>query len=146
MITSLIALFEKSLDTLAKEISLYPDESVLWQKEKEVNNPAGNLCLHLCGNLQHFIGAILGNTGYVRDRAMELSAHHVPSAKLILDIQKTKEVVTNTLSKLSTQSLQASYPIQVFGHEMSTTYFLIHLHGHLSYHLGQISYHRRLLV
>ncbi len=41
--------------------------------------------------------------------------------------------------------LEAEYPILVFDHKTSTEYLLVHLTGHLNYHLGQINYHRRLI-
>ncbi|WP_311136920.1 hypothetical protein [Chryseobacterium luquanense] len=58
---------------------------------------------------------------------------------------KTIEVVHSSLEKVSEEDLNKEFPIQALGYPMTTEYFLIHLLGHLSYHLGQINYHRRLL-
>ncbi|MDZ7624548.1 MAG: DinB family protein [Ignavibacteriaceae bacterium] len=110
-----------------------------------VKNSAGNLCLHLCGNLQHFIGAVLGNSGYIRNRDAEFSKKNVPIRELVAEIELTAKVVEKALKNLPEEILEKTYPINVFGYEMTTEYFLTHLTTHLNYHLGQINYHRRLL-
>ncbi|MEZ4949607.1 MAG: DUF1572 family protein [Saprospiraceae bacterium] len=146
IIDALIPLFERNLNRLENEISQYKSEASLWKMEKEIPNSAGNLALHLCGNLQHFIGAILGNTGYVRQRDDEFSLKDVPGEELIQQIQTTKKVVSETLKNLDETVLENDYPIEVMGgKQFSTIFFLIHLSGHLEYHLGQVNYHRRLL-
>src|SRR5688572_1741763 len=144
-IASIDKLIERDLNKLEEEIKLYPSEESIWKIDKEIKNSAGNLCLHLCGNLQHFIGAILGKSGYVRNRENEFAAKGISRAKLIAEIQQTKKAVKSTLQGLDSSILEAEYSIQVFSHPMTTLYFLIHLSAHLQYHLGQINYHRRLL-
>jgi uncharacterized damage-inducible protein DinB len=143
--TALVELFNRDLDILAKEINSYSDEPKLWVISRDINNSAGNLCLHICGNLQHFIGAILGNTGYVRNRDAEFGDKNIPKTELLSSIDNSKEVVKTVLSSLSEDQIAKDYPIDVFKKKMTTSYFLIHLHSHLNYHLGQINYHRRLL-
>ncbi|WP_365992421.1 DinB family protein [uncultured Chryseobacterium sp.] len=108
-------------------------------------NSAGNLALHLVGNLSHFVGAILGNSGYIRNRELEFSLKDVPRAELIQQIEKVTETVTLTLENISAEELEKDFPGEPLGYKMTTAYFLIHLFGHLSYHLGQINYHRRML-
>jgi len=145
-IKALQTLFERELKRLKKEIVSYENESSLWIVEKEINNSAGNLCLHLCGNLQHFIGAVLGGSGYVRNRDYEFSAKNIESSKLVEEIETTHSIVQKTLSALQKNDLEKNYPEQVFGYEMTTVFFLIHLSGHLNYHLGQVNYHRRIFI
>lgn len=142
---TLIALFKRDLNKLKVEIELYKSESNLWLLEKDINNTAGNLALHLIGNLNHFIGAVLGNTGYVRQRDLEFSLKDVPRIEILKQINETIEVVEKTLKDFQFEALEKNYPIEVFGKPMTTEYFLVHLTTHLSYHLGQINYHRRLL-
>lgn len=142
---SLTKLFELRLDKLAKEMSLYNSEADLWKTAPNISNSGGNLCLHLIGNLNHFVGAVLGQTGYVRKRDEEFSVKNIPLSEMKTQIENTKKVILRTISNLSQSDFEAVYPINVFGTEMTTTYFLIHLSGHLNYHLGQINYHRRLL-
>lgn len=145
MVESLKLIYERDLSQLAKEIEFYTKESDLWLLPKGINNTGGNLCLHLVGNLQHFIGRILGKSDYKRDRKAEFEDKNVLVSSLLMEIETTKKVVRQTLSALSKEVLEANYPIEVFGKQMTTTFFLIHLSGHLTYHLGQINYHRRLL-
>lgn len=142
---NLKSLFTRDLNKLKTEIEAYQDEANIWKTDKSVSNSAGNLCLHLVGNLSHFVGAILGNSGYVRTRELEFSLKDVPRTELIKKIEETLHIVTSTLDNLSTEDLEKEYPLEPFGYAMTTEYFLMHLFGHLSYHLGQINYHRRLL-
>jgi uncharacterized damage-inducible protein DinB len=146
MITPLlIQLFEKDLNKLTEEISQYPDDSSLWVPLEGINNPGGNLCLHLVGNLQHFIGATLGDSGYVRNRDAEFSLKNIAKNKLLAEIEATKVAVKDALEQVSKNQLQKPYPIPINGEMLTTEYFLLYLLNHLNYHLGQINYHRRLL-
>ena len=138
-------IFERDLDQLAQEISAYSKESDLWIVKGEIKNSAGNLCLHLCGNLQHFVGKVLGGTDYVRNREAEFADKNVPRSTLLKEVATTKKVVSDTLHKMSPPQLDETYPINVFGEPMTTGFFLMHLATHLTYHRGQINYHRRLL-
>jgi hypothetical protein len=99
--TTLIQLFERDLDKLKDEISLYESEEKLWVVKEGINNSGGNLCLHLCGNLQHFLGATLGETGYIRNREAEFKVKNVPRAKLLEEIAETLTAVTDTLEQVS---------------------------------------------
>lgn len=142
---TLIKLFNRDLNALKTEIELYKDEKTLWLVPDGISNSAGNLSLHLVGNLNHFIGAALGNTGYVRRRELEFSLKDVPKPELIKQVNDTINVVTSTLNGFTETDLQKEYTHRVFKEPMTTEYFLVHLTMHLSYHLGQINYHRRLL-
>jgi len=143
---ALIEIFERDLNKLLVEIESYEDEKKLWAVKDGIKNSAGNLCLHLMGNLNHFIGAVLGKTGYERSRELEFSLKNIPRSTLIKNIESTKLVVENTLSNLTAADFDKTYAIEVFNKSMTTGFMLIHLATHLSYHLGQINYHRRLVV
>ncbi|MBE8723573.1 DinB family protein [Flavobacterium hungaricum] len=140
---TLIALFERDLQKLKTEIELYSDENLIWKTDYEIANSAGNLVLHLIGNLNTYIGAELGKAGYVRNRPLEFSLKDIPRTKLLSEIDKTLEIVINTLNLLTNEDLEKTYPQLVFEKEMTTGFFLVHLSTHLAYHLGQINYHRR---
>lgn len=142
---TLIELFKRDLNKLIEEINDYKDESNLWKLDGAVTNSTGNLCLHLIGNLNHFIGAILGDTGYIRQRELEFSLKYIPRKELIRHIEETINALESTLKSLSVEDLQKEYSLHVFKKAMTTEYFLVHLSTHLAYHLGQINYHRRLL-
>ena len=146
LIETLKALFDRDLKKLRTEIDLYNSEDMLWHFEKGISNSAGNLCLHLVGNLNGFIGATLGHTDFVRQRDLEFSLKGIPKSELLRQIDDTIDVVRNTLDQLSPADLAKEFPVVVFGGKTtSTEYMLVHLATHLGYHLGQVNYHRRLL-
>lgn len=146
MLTDTLAqLFKRDILKLKTEISAYTDESKLWSTTAQISNSGGNLCLHLLGNLQYYIGNVLGGNGYTRNRPAEFSQKNIPHTELIHAIEQTEQVVVNTIRSLPIETLQKDFPEKVFEHSMTTEYFLIHLLAHLDYHLGQINYHRRIL-
>jgi hypothetical protein len=145
MITDLIKIYERDLDRLKLEIELFNNESKLWSITGSVKNSAGNLSLHLVGNLKTYIGKNLGQIHYVRDRDAEFSLKNVPKQSLLEQIEETKTIVLSSLEKLNTEDFSSTYPENVFGYEMTNGFFLLHLAAHLSYHLGQINYIRRVL-
>lgn len=135
----------RDLTKLKEEIGLYKSEATLWKIDKSIANSAGNLCLHLVGNLNAYIGSVLGNTRYVRQRDLEFSLKDVPSHELISKVEATIEVVETVLGSLPAEVLAQEYPVQVLPQKTTTEFFLVHLAAHLGYHLGQVNYHRRLL-
>lgn len=146
-VKSLKVLFERDLNSLKKELMAYEEESQLWLVQGGITNSGGNLVLHLCGNLKHFIGAVLGNSGYVRERDKEFNDKNVSRADMATSIDETLEIVLKTLDSLDDAALDKIYEVRVFNDKPITTHiFLLHLSGHLMYHLGQINYHRRLLA
>lgn len=146
LLNILSELYERDLTKLKSEIEQYSNSSDLWLIDGEIANSAGNLTLHIVGNLNHFLGGVLGGSGYVRDRDREFSDKDVPREDLVSSIDDTRTVLKATFEKLSEEDLEAEYPIQVFGEPMKTGYFLVHLATHFNYHLGQVNYHRRLLA
>jgi hypothetical protein len=117
----------------------------MWTVNNDISNSGGNLCFHLIGNLNTYIGAEIGKTGYIRNRPLEFSLKDIPKSELIQKIEDTIIVVNNALEVLTEEDLNAIYPQIVFEKEMTTGFFLVHLATHLAYHLGQINYHRRLI-
>lgn len=145
VIDTLRALFERDLNRLHEQIESYSSESNLWIADKEITNCAGNLALHLVGNLNTFIGAVIGNTGYIRKRDLEFSLKDVPRAELLAMIDETRTIVDSSLENMDPSLMNTEYPILVFKEPRTYQHFLIHLATHLGYHLGQVNYHRRLL-
>jgi len=146
MITeSIKSLYERDLNRLKVEIESYQNEESIWKTDRNISNSSGNLCLHLVGNLSHYIGAILGDSGYIRDRDLEFSQKDIPRTELLRKVEDTIRIVIKTLDQLNEEDTQKPYPIEPLGYPMTIDYFLIHLIGHLNYHLGQVNYHRRLL-
>jgi uncharacterized damage-inducible protein DinB len=145
VLDSLKSIFDRDIEKVKQELSLYRNEENIWKVKKNIKNSGGNLTLHLIGNLKHFIGAILGESGYVRNRDAEFTDKDVHVHDILRQLDEVKTVIHNTFARLSSEDLEKKYPVNVFGYEMNTMYFLMHLIAHLNYHLGQINYHRRLL-
>ncbi|WP_029268655.1 DUF1572 family protein [Flavobacterium sp. KJJ] len=146
LIETLKTLFNRDLHKLKVEIESYQNESQIWAIDKNISNSGGNLCLHLIGNINTYIGAEIGKTGYIRNRPLEFSLKDIPRSELINKIEETILVVNNAFDTLTEADLEKIYPQIVFEKEMTTDFFLVHLSTHLGYHLGQINYHRRLVI
>jgi hypothetical protein len=144
--TFLSTTLQRNLEILRGQIAAYEQETDLWRRVPGIANPAGNLALHACGNLQYFVGAVLGNSGYVRDRDAEFGAHDVPRHDLLDEIDTTAAAVRSALERMPDETLLSDYPVVVAGNTLKTGDFLVHLVGHLGYHLGQVDYHRRLVA
>ena len=139
-------IFRRELQKLETEILAFRDEAHLWIVYGDIKNSAGNLCLHLCGNLQHFIGVELGKSDYVRNRESEFNAKNSSRELLIKEINNSITAVELGLRTISEDDLQKIYPRSFLGKEVTTAYFLIHLISHFDYHLGQINYLRRMTI
>ncbi|HJW16889.1 MAG TPA: DUF1572 family protein [Flavisolibacter sp.] len=145
LIDTLKILFNRDLNRLISEIEQYNTDAGIWKREGRIANSAGNLCLHLVGNLNTYIGKELGGTSYIRNRELEFTAKDIPRQELIQMVRRTIDVINQALDNLNENCLPMEYPILVFDKATSIEYLLVHLTTHLTYHLGQINYHRRLI-
>lgn len=143
MTDGLVKLFDRELDKLIAELELFQSEAALWAGAAGVSNAAGNLALHIVGNLNQYIGVRLGGTDYLRDRSAEFGSRDIPRHELIARVSATKTMLETVLVRLDAAQLEEIYPEEVLGYAMTTRYLLIHLYGHLNYHLGQVNYLRR---
>lgn len=141
----LISLFERDLNRVINELNNYKKESNIWRIENNISNSAGNLTLHIIGNLNTYIGKEIGNTNYTRNRELEFSLKNIPRQELNDRIERTILMINKSLKPLTDEDLKKMYPILVFSEMTTTEYLLVHLTTHLTYHLGQINYHRRLI-
>ncbi|MBF9238828.1 DUF1572 family protein [Hymenobacter sp. BT683] len=138
-------LFQRDLKRVQQELSSYRDEQSIWRVDKGIANSAGNLSLHLIGNLNTYIGAELGGRAYTRHRELEFSLRNIPRLQLLEKLGETSRIVDEALAHLAPERLAQEYSLLVFEQKTSTEFMLVHLATHLGYHLGQINYHRRLL-
>ena len=136
----------RELKALRREIESYPSDDDLWQIPPGIANPGGNLALHLAGNLQYFLGNVLGNNGYVRNRDAEFGSRDIPRAELLREIDNAIAAVELGMSKVREEDLAKPFPEKVGGVSSSTGAFLAHFATHLAYHLGQVDYHRRIMT
>jgi hypothetical protein len=136
----------RELETLKEELASYPSEADIWALPDGISNSGGTLALHLCGNLRHFVGAILGDSGYVRRRDAEFADRDVPLSVLLENIDETIEAVTAALETYNDERLAASPKFEVGKLRAEAPDFLIHLVSHLAFHAGQLNYHRRIVT
>lgn len=133
----------RELAALKREIEAFPTDAGPWESRPGVTNTSGTLALHCAGNIQHFIGARLGNSGYVRQRDLEFSRRDVPRRELLAELDRAIEAV-GRLDDVAMSDLPAVFPDPFGGKSVNTDVMLIHLAVHLGYHLGQVDYHRRI--
>lgn len=145
LLETLKSLFNRDLNRLKKEIESYTSEEKIWIIDKQIANSSGNLCLHIAGNLNTYIGKELGGINYIRNRDQEFSLKYIPRTVLVKKITGLMSMIDKVLSKLDEAELSKEYPLFVLDTRTSTEYMLVHLATHLAYHLGQVNYHRRLL-
>jgi hypothetical protein len=143
--TTLNSLFSRDLEKLKQEISLYNRGEDLWKVAEGITNSGGNLCSHLIGNLNTYIGVGILKKEYIRHRDLEFSLKDIPKSELLSKIDETIDMVTQALKLVSDADMEGMFPMIVWGSPTRMDFTLIHLHSHLNYHLGQINYHRRLI-
>jgi hypothetical protein len=136
----------RELRALERELQAYQSEDQVWRLPPGLPNSGGTLALHAAGNLQHFVGAVLGGSSYVRDRDAEFQRRDVPRQELIGELQGAASVVRDTLQNIDQATLQRTYPLPVANRRVTTGDFLTHLATHLAYHVGQADFHRRVVT
>jgi hypothetical protein len=140
------ALFSRDIARLIQELKAFPDTVSVWKTAPGVANAAGTLALHLEGNLREYIGRQLGHMEFTRDRPLEFSARGLDRDELIARIESVQESIPPIIARLTDQPLAARFPENVLGMPLTTRQFLMHLLGHLNYHLGQVDYLRRVVT
>ena len=147
MLNSVLANFyERDIRKLIEEVNLFKNEEDLWRTQGAVKNSSGNLVLHIIGGLNHFFGATLAQTGYVRHRDQEFITKGVAKKDLVAQLENLIPMVNETLNALTREDMDAEYPVFFDKPKVSTSYVLIQLLAHLNYHLGQVNYLRRILI
>ena len=141
---SIAAILDRDLRALKREVEAYPDERDLWAQVPGISNVAGTLALHLAGNLQYYVGAVLGGSGYVRDRPAEFARRDVPRSELLREIEAARSTVARAL--VGTIDPEAEFPESIAGKRVRTGDYMVHLATHFAYHLGQLDYHRRIVT
>jgi hypothetical protein len=146
LLPSVIAILDRELRALRREVEAYPDDDTLWVTPGGVPNSAGTLALHLAGNIQHYMGARLGGTGYVRDRPAEFARRHVPRNEIVQEIEAARKSLGAAEARLGESDLSGDFPEVIGNLRFETGDYLIHLVSHFNFHLGQIDYHRRMVT
>ena len=136
----------RELEGFKRELALFPDDDSVWKTAPGITNSCGNLALHLAGNLQYFIGTVLGGTGYVRNRELEFGQKSGTRAAIYAELDATIAVVRRVLPAVSDERLNQDFAEVVMGSKFRTGTFLVHLCAHAGFHLGQASYLRRVVT
>lgn len=144
--TAIGAMMVRELTSLRQEIEAYPSDADLWKVVPGITNSGGTLALHLAGNLQHFVGAILGGSSYVRNRDAEFATRDLSRTEVVRLVDDAIAAVQMTFRNLGPADLGSEYPEPVAKVRLNTGDFLTHLASHLAYHLGQVDYHRRIVA
>lgn len=140
--TALIAELEQLRDAVRTSVESLTD-TALWARPLEPGNSVGHLVLHLTGNLNHFVGARLGNTGYVREREREFTEASPPDrTTLLANLDAAVATFRRVVEGLTAEQLAAPHPDARFGPVVQA---LLHLVSHFALHRGQISYLTRLV-
>ena len=146
LVADLAAILDRDLNALRRELEAYPDEPAVWREVPGMPNSGGTLALHLAGNLQHYLGAQLARTGYVRDRDAEFTRRSVPRAELLAEVERARAAVRAGLSALEPGALERDFPEAILQTRVRTGEYLVHLCVHFAYHLGQLDAHRRVVT
>ena len=136
----------RELQTFIREIQAFPSDDSVWHTRRGVTNSAGNLALHVCGNLQDFVGRVLGGTSYVRNREQEFSQREGTRASIVAQLNATIDMIKTTVPEITDETMAADFPMQLAGKTLNTATFLVHLAAHLAFHLGQAGYLRRVIT
>jgi Protein of unknown function (DUF664) len=142
----LMRLMVRELEGFKREIGLFPDDESAWRTVPGITNSAANLAMHVAGGLQHFVGALLGKTGYVRNRAFEFSRRSGTRAEVIAELDRAITTVRDVMPRLSDADLSGDFSPPVIDAAVGVRTFLIHLCAHAAMHLGQAGYLRRALT
>jgi hypothetical protein len=140
------AVLVRELEAFCREVEAFPDDELLWRTLPGIANSCGNLALHAAGNLQHYVGARLGGTGYVRHRDLEFSRRSGTRGEVAAELRRAIDVVRTVLDRLPEATWEREFPEAVGGTRLPTGPFLVHLATHLAFHLGQAGYLRRILT
>jgi uncharacterized damage-inducible protein DinB len=140
------SLFLRELNALCREIEAYPSDDAVWAQPPGIANSAGTLALHLAGNIQHFVGGMLGRSGYTRDRPREFTLRDRPRAEILAELRAAMRAVETGFQNVGDEHFTAPFPELIAGRSIATGAWLMHLLSHLAYHLGQVDYHRRIVT
>jgi len=146
LLETLRVMLQRELATVRRSIEAYPDEKSIWAVRPGLPNTAGTLALHLAGNLQHYYGALLGKTGYVRHRDLEFSRRDLPRKELLAGLDAAKLAIDAGMKAVTMERLSESYPEQLGGHTLTIGEVIFDMESHLAFHLGQLDYHRRVVT
>ncbi len=129
------------LGSVVKEMAQSLDEEQFWRKPFTFGNSFGHLVLHLTGNLNYYIGAEIGKTGYVRDRPREFTeTERRPKKDVMQRFDDAVKMVVKTIQEQKEEDWAKPYSAK--GEEDAGNRWLLVLRcaTHLHHHVGQMMY------
>lgn len=138
--------FSKYLHNLKREIEQFQSDEEIWSVRGEILNSPGTLALHLCGNLKHNFGTVIGKNGFTRNRDVEFSARGVPKETILKDIENTEKMILPVIENLTNEDLMKPFEDSHNDEKQNVAEAIVRLALHFGYHIGQINYYRRSLV
>ena len=138
LLESLLFRMDEKTEMILKCLDMLSEDE-LWKRPNEASNSAGNLILHLCGNITQYIISALGEKEDIRERDLEFSTRGGMSKDLLIDklsyvLKETREVM---LSRTPEQWL-SEYKVQ--GFLLSGIGIAVHVVEHYAYHTGQLAF------
>jgi len=131
-------LAKQSLPRIVKCLQRLSEEEIWW-RPNPASNSAGNLILHLCGNVRQWIIAGLGGAKDKRERNREFAERGpIPRKALVTQLRGTVREASQVLARLSNESLTRKYEIQ--GYRVRGLDAAFRVTEHFGYHTGQIIY------
>ncbi|MDE3109377.1 MAG: DinB family protein [Acidobacteriota bacterium] len=113
----------------------------LWRNPYVYGNSLGHLLLHLTGNLNHYIGARIAGTGYVRNRPLEFTdASRPPKEDVLAAFDRTIDMVAATIRKQTAEDWAALYSDPTTPHDRNRFSVIQRMAAHAYHHVGQMIY------
>lgn len=117
----------------------------IWARGGDNENAAGNLVLHLRGNVRQWIIASLGGQNDVRVRDLEFSTRGGPTGpELIESLERTVGEAVPVIAALTAERLAERVVIQKY--EVSVLEAVAHVVEHFAQHTGQIIFVTKLMT
>lgn len=130
--------FEHMATRVERAVRSVPADS-LWKKPFPFGNSVGHLVLHLTGNLNHYIGATIAGSGYVREREKEFtSPEHPPVEELLSRFHEAVAMVIRTLHSQDGEGFKVPVEHNVPIHSRLGLFLVCA--AHMNNHIGQMSY------
>jgi hypothetical protein len=143
--TSLTAYY-RMIQTRVHELAAPLSDKQLWTRPYPYGNSVGNLILHLTGNLNTYIGAQIGTTGYIRDRPLEFTDAGKPKAEILRAFDQTIETVVATIAKQSDDDWSAPFFGQLEAESKTRFSAFLSCAAHAYHPVGQMIYLQRELL
>ena len=122
------------------------DDAQVWWRPHPDSNAIGNLVLHVCGSTRHFVGRVVGGTGYERDRKAEFAQRGpIARADLLRVLDETVAETDGILGALDPGRLLEAREVPRDSPQ-SVLALVLRTSHHWAVHTGQIVYATKLLT